>query len=145
MNLQLLMRFVLFSCVGWLDFMGRSVRILRKAGFRLCPVASFVLLSFVSLFRQGQLHAPPCSGSARSPPLAWWEPSGGPGFTSSVPSFLTYVREALDGLIYLVLSCVVCFCLCCFFFVFFFFKQKTAYEIRLSLVGSARVANSQSQ
>ena len=26
--------------------------------------------------------------------------------------------------------------LCFFFFYFFFFKQKTAYEIRLSLVGS---------
>src|SRR5660397_287670 len=32
----------------------------------------------------------------------------------------------------------MCFHVCCalFFFFFFFFKQKTAYEIRLSLVGS---------
>ena len=37
------------------------------------------------------------------------------------------VEETVDG------GKVVCFCL---FFVFFFFKEKTAYEIRLNLVGS---------
>ncbi len=37
----------------------------------------------------------------------------------------------------LLLLCVVLFCFCFLFLFFFFFKQKTAYEIRLSLVGSA--------
>ena len=37
---------------------------------------------------------------------------------------------------FVVLPCYNCMFLFCLFFFFFFFKQKTAYEIRLSLVGS---------
>ena len=41
--------------------------------------------------------------------------------------------EALSDEVFVFVVCILC--VCCFFF-FFFFKQKTAYEIRLSLVGS---------